>query len=121
MGNQRQVYQMQVCLSPQSSLCHLLVFLQNSLDMFLVQTCRYQKRKPACSNPKLSPPHPANKSIIFSIFFDMKKPSLRFRKGGVEEDVFNQGLAQPTSDNNPTVHARMSVNILLLVRLMCPM
>ena len=49
----------------------------------------------------------------------MKKPSLRFRKEGVEEDVFNQGLAQPTSDNNLTVHARMSVNILLLVRLMC--
>ena len=51
--------------------------------------------------------------------FDMKKPSLRFRKGGVEEDVFNQCLGQPTSDNNLKVHAHMSVNIQLLVRLMC--
>jgi len=37
----------------------------------------------------------------------------------VEKDVFNQGLPQPTSDNNLTVHALMSVNIRLLVRLMC--
>ena len=49
----------------------------------------------------------------------MKKPSLRLRKEGVEEDVFNQGIAQPTSDNNFTVHALMSANTLLLVRLMC--
>lgn len=32
--------------------------------------------------------------------------------------MFNQGLAQPTSDNNLTVHAHMSANIQLLVRLM---
>ena len=49
----------------------------------------------------------------------MKKPSYRFSKRGRGRDVFNQGLAQPTSDNNPTVHARMSANIQLLVRLMC--
>ena len=33
--------------------------------------------------------------------------------------MFKQGLAQPTSDNNLTVHALMSVNIQLRVRLMC--
>ena len=32
--------------------------------------------------------------------------------------MFNQGLRRPTSDNNPTVHALMSANIQLLVRLM---
>jgi len=37
----------------------------------------------------------------------------------MEEDVFNQGLRRPTSDNNPPIHARMSENIQLLVRLMC--
>jgi len=33
--------------------------------------------------------------------------------------VLKQGLPQPTSDNNHTVHALMSVNIQLLVQLMC--
>ena len=41
----------------------------------------------------------------------MKKPSSRFPKRGRGRDVFNQGLAQPTSDNNLAVHARMSANI----------
>ena len=44
-------------------------------------------------------------------------PSLRFGKGGVEETVFNLGLARPVSDNNLTVHALMSANIQLLVQL----
>ena len=52
-------------------------------------------------------------------FFDIKKPSLLFEKGARKKDVFKQGLPQPTSDNNLTVHARMSANIQLLVRLMC--
>ena len=47
----------------------------------------------------------------------MKKPSLRFGKGGVEETVLKQGLAKPVSDNNLTVHALMSANIQLLVQL----
>jgi hypothetical protein len=38
----------------------------------------------------------------------------------VEENVLKQGLAQPTSDNKPAVHAPFtSVNTHLLVRLMC--
>jgi len=37
----------------------------------------------------------------------------------VEDDVFNQGLRQPTSDNNHSVHALLSENILRLVQLMC--
>jgi hypothetical protein len=45
----------------------------------------------------------------------LKKALSSFRKGGVEEDVFNQGLRRPTSDNNQTVHARLSANIQLLV------
>lgn len=61
------------------------------------------------------PPIPQNRSIPLYFFFDMKKPSLRFRKGGVGEDVYNQGLRRPTSDNNLTVHALLSVNIQLLV------
>ena len=48
-------------------------------------------------------------------FFDMKKPSFVFEKGAWEKGLFDQGLAQPTSDNNPSVHARMSANIQLLV------
>ena len=35
----------------------------------------------------------------------------------MEETVFNLGLARPVSDNNHTVHALMSANIQLLVRL----
>ena len=42
-----------------------------------------------------------------------------FSKRGRGRDVFNQGLAQPTSDNNPSVHALLSANIQLLVRPMC--
>ncbi len=52
-------------------------------------------------------------------FFGIKKPSLRFRKGGAEEDALKQGLPQPTSDNNLPVHALMSVNTQLLAWLMC--
>ena len=49
----------------------------------------------------------------------MEKPSLHFLKRGRGRDVFKQGLPQPTSDNNLTVHALLSVNTQLLVRLMC--
>jgi len=35
----------------------------------------------------------------------------------VEVIVFKQGLAQPVSDNNLSVHALMSVNIRMLVQL----
>ena len=52
------------------------------------------------------PPIPANKSMKENFFFDIKA-SLPFKKGSVEEDAFNQGLAQPTSDNNLAVHAHI--------------
>ena len=63
--------------------------------------------------------HPHQQIIQLLLFDALPYPCLgaqkalsSFRKGGVVNEVHNQGLGQPTSDNYHSVHARMSENIL---------
>ena len=53
--------------------------------------------------------------LFYFVLLGHEKALSSFRKGGVEETMFNLGLARPVSDNNHTVHALMSANIQLLV------
>ena len=92
------------CSSLSRSLFRRILFTQNSRFVFGILQQAESARSPFFT---------LNSSLLTC-------DSVTLLKEGVEENVLKQGLPQPTSDNNPTVHAPFtSVNTQLLVRLMC--